>query len=385
MKASIVTVATITIITQLLMVPIFAKSGSSVIELNPRKFREEVLTSTVPFFVKFYAPWCGHCKQLAPTWESVAKNLDGVVKVGKVDCTVHQQLCGQYGVKGYPTLKLFSDKGKVSDYQQSREAKPLINFALSKLRNLVVKVDDKNQDKFWEKSRDKPHVLLFSAKSAVSNLYKSMATEYKSDLVFGQALSTNEISENLGVSKFPTLRVYMEQDSFKEYDGKFEPQQLHKFIKNYIVLEGDTDKSNNYDKSKPNRKTKEIKQFTGDKLVDYCRRKYCVVAIIDSENKGYVNDVKELMQGISDSYKKFKRFHVGYMDEKESEIFELLGIDQKPSLLIFNAKDEYHFKYRIFPSLEEKYIFSKLDVIMGGDMKFDRKEIPNPYEYEENQ
>eukprot|EP01130_Rhizamoeba_saxonica_P006448 TRINITY_DN2566_c0_g1_i7.p1 TRINITY_DN2566_c0_g1~~TRINITY_DN2566_c0_g1_i7.p1 ORF type:complete len:123 (-),score=12.42 TRINITY_DN2566_c0_g1_i7:93-461(-) len=79
MKASIVTVATITIITQLLMVPIFAKSGSSVIELNPRKFREEVLTSTVPFFVKFYAPWCGHCKQLAPTWESVAKNLDGIV------------------------------------------------------------------------------------------------------------------------------------------------------------------------------------------------------------------------------------------------------------------------------------------------------------------
>lgn len=74
---------------------------------------KEVLSSPLPYLVEFFAPWCGHCKRLAPEWEKAATKLKGtaqtfirflsmpgVVPVGKVDCTVHQGLCGRHGVQG---------------------------------------------------------------------------------------------------------------------------------------------------------------------------------------------------------------------------------------------------------------------------------------------
>ena len=93
------------------------KFPGPVVELTPANFDKEVIKGDEMWMVEFYAPWCGHCKSLAPSWELAAKQLRGVVKVGAVDMDAHPSLGQPYDVKGFPTLKFFgADKSKPIDY-----------------------------------------------------------------------------------------------------------------------------------------------------------------------------------------------------------------------------------------------------------------------------
>ena len=66
------------------------KFPGPVVELTTSNFKSEVLDDKDSMWLlEFYAPWCGHCKQLAPSWELAAKQLKGVVKLGAVDMTEH--------------------------------------------------------------------------------------------------------------------------------------------------------------------------------------------------------------------------------------------------------------------------------------------------------
>ena len=90
------------------------------------------------WLVEFYAPWCGHCKNLAPSWELAAKQLKGVVKVGAVDMTTDQEIGAPYDVKGFPTLKWFGfDKKKPEDYNAGRDADAIREFAIGKIKSEV--------------------------------------------------------------------------------------------------------------------------------------------------------------------------------------------------------------------------------------------------------
>lgn len=83
------------------------------------------------WLVEFYAPWCGHCKQLAPSWELAAKQLKGVVKVGAVDMTTDENVGRPYGIQGFPTLKFFgNDKDKPISYESGRDADSIRKWAL---------------------------------------------------------------------------------------------------------------------------------------------------------------------------------------------------------------------------------------------------------------
>ena len=81
--------------------------------------------------VMFYAPWCGHCKQMKPKFVSAAakmKNLENVGKLAAVDCTKEPKIGSRFGVKGYPTVKYFKDGQEAFDAGHAREEEAIINF-----------------------------------------------------------------------------------------------------------------------------------------------------------------------------------------------------------------------------------------------------------------
>lgn len=83
------------------------------------------------WFVKFYAPWCGHCTAMKPTWENLAKDFknDDTIKIGGVDCdnAGNKALCGKYGVQGFPSLKTIVN-GKAKAYNGARDGPALKQY-----------------------------------------------------------------------------------------------------------------------------------------------------------------------------------------------------------------------------------------------------------------
>merc|ERR1712072_459764 len=107
-------------------------AAANAIELTKGNFAEKVAGKSV--FIKFLAPWRGHCKSMKPAWDKLMDEFKDskTALVADVDCTVHQDLCSKYGVQGYPTVK-YGDVNNLEDYQGGRSLEDLTTFAKENL------------------------------------------------------------------------------------------------------------------------------------------------------------------------------------------------------------------------------------------------------------
>ena len=190
-----------------------AASESHVKVLTSANFEDEIKSGIK--LVEFYAPWCGHCKALAPEYESAAALLkDDAVELAKVDCTENQDVCGTHGVQGYPTLKLFRN-GAVTEYNKARKSDDIVAFMKNQLLPAVTELTG-DQEKFDAFVAEHKVAVIGYFKSAASGKYetfKKVADHLRDDYVFG-AVFDEELAKKHEVVR-PAVVLYKKFDEKK--------------------------------------------------------------------------------------------------------------------------------------------------------------------------
>ncbi|MDF1581459.1 MAG: thioredoxin [Desulfuromonadales bacterium] len=107
-------------------------ANDKVVQLTDDSFEADVLKSTVPVLVDFWATWCAPCKAIGPMIDGLADDYEGKVKIGKLNVDENPATPGQFGVRGIPTLILFKD-GKVIDQVVGAAPKSQLEALLQKV------------------------------------------------------------------------------------------------------------------------------------------------------------------------------------------------------------------------------------------------------------
>ncbi len=111
-------------------------SSAPVTHVSDEKEFERIVDGQAHVLVEFYAPWCGHCKNLAPEWELASASYEpsDEIMLVAVDATIAPALAKKFGVKGYPTIKYFPKGSKeAQDYTGGRTADTIVKWINEKV------------------------------------------------------------------------------------------------------------------------------------------------------------------------------------------------------------------------------------------------------------
>jgi protein disulfide-isomerase A1 len=178
--------------------------------------------------VEFFAPWCGHCKNLAPKYEAAATQLKDIVPLVSVDCTVESELCKQFEVRGYPTLKVFRNNVP-TDYQGQRETDAIVRFLKKQKQPSITEIDETVFNQLIE--TEKVVVVAFMKESdELHSAFKDAAEKLRLDFTFA-LLDAPLLATAHGATQ-PAIVLFKKFDDGKNvYTGANDAEEIEKFVK----------------------------------------------------------------------------------------------------------------------------------------------------------
>lgn len=228
-------------------------------DLTDETFTDHIASGN--HFIKFYAPWCGHCQRLEPIWNDLANSLeyDKSVSISRLDCTQYRPICQDFDVKGYPTLLWIVDGKKVEKYSGSRAVEDFKNFIGEKTANEKnesneveatveeIAVVQLTGDNFMHAIEKGVTIVKFFAPwcghcKRMASTWDDLAGKFVGNSMakVGKVDCTLEVNKELcndeGVDGFPTIFLYKNGKKVEEYNGNRSLDELYEFVNKHAQI-----------------------------------------------------------------------------------------------------------------------------------------------------
>ena len=405
---------------------------SPVVSLTPKTFKSRATTDVANFYlVAFYAPWCGHCKKLAPEYEAAAvllRKARSPAVLAAVDCDAHTQLCDRHQVRGFPLIRAFlvgrandakGNSSGVETYQGAWDKDGIVEFVNLKVKSdagsddpLAPKLPYSDVHAFLHHGNSKiPKVVLLTSgvsSGSKSNLELSWLSTVAVKFKVGKKKNANfayarvdddkgAVARNFGVTKFPSVVCVKVE---KSDGGRFVVLELGEkkvgdtiretkaFIDSCAKMDpsDDTPDSKPLPSFPPPRKPRKVAdnkfgELTEDNLHEACFGGFsgtCVVLAISKDSSSELSS-KEALNSISKKYRNdpFSFLWVDTGDAGSQSFLKGFGLDGKknpdvfPALIAVKTGKRDRFAVKKFDKgLTEKIATSFVDGILGGDVTF---------------
>jgi len=275
------------------------------------------------WMVDFFAPWCGHCKKLAPEMDKLVGMVDGIARVGTVDATANRASADAYDVHGYPSLKLFTDKGqKVTTFKGPRDAEHIAAFVNKMLSAPVELLHNQEEITKFKAAYPTSFLLLSTASEKVRKTFESLANERQADVYFARTEIDFESDETNEKSSVVALNDGKLRASFDAED----PTGLFEFIDDYFMP-----------------MCPELSRAT---FWDFANSpKNVVLALLDHTDRKSA----EIQRWLCEQGKTSIKYRYAWMDSVKHE--QLLGSmsvtkDDTPVVLVLDTPNKIHFVHR---------------------------------------
>uniref|UniRef100_A0A665T4J6 protein disulfide-isomerase n=1 Tax=Echeneis naucrates TaxID=173247 RepID=A0A665T4J6_ECHNA len=267
------------------------------------------------WLVDFYAPWCGYCKKLEPVWHEVGvelKSSGSPVRVGKMDATAYSGMASEFGVRGYPTIKLL--KGDLAyNYKGPRTKDDIVEFA-NRVSGPAVRALPSKQMFDHMMKRHSVLFVYIGGESPLKEKYNDVASEL---IVYTYFFSASEdvLPESMSLPELPAVVVFKDGAYFTydEYeDGSLSSWVNKERFQGYLQIDGFT--------------LYELGE-TGGVCTKIC------------------HPLKSLIQRVAKEYRDhFNRdFQFGHIDGNDYINSLIMGEVTVPSVIILNTSNEQYF------------------------------------------